>query len=291
MKIQMSLSTSCNIHCKFCLKEALKRRYGFIENINMDDDLAFKIVSRKFDKIQICGNRGEALVHPSLDEILRVAKENNNISFVTNASLKGVDWWKNLASVFDYKDSVVFPLDGIGNKTHNKHRKSDFYTVLRNIEAFVNAGGNAIWRYIIFEHNEHQIETAVKLANDIGVRIDLMNSHTYDRELRPPKNKVKSLSSIYFPCEHEEMYINTKGYLFPCCFMANVFGNEPLRKNHCEKELVELYEKEMDMMNLKNNSIEYIKDNSEFFKECMKKYSIICKGACYNWSKNLVCKS
>jgi pyruvate-formate lyase-activating enzyme len=291
MRIQLSLSTKCNIHCKFCLKEILKKRYDFVENIDMDDDLAYKIMRKKFDGIQICGNRGEALLHPSIDKILKIAKENDNrISLVTNASLMRIDWWRNLANVFDDRDCVIFPLDGIGNKSHNKHRQSDFYVVLRNIETFVNAGGQAIWRYIIFEHNEDQIETAKGLAKNIGVRFNLMNSHTYDKELRIPKNKIISNSnSIYFPCDHQEMYINTKGYLFPCCFIANVFSNKPLIDNHHEKKLLELYDKEMEMTNLKNNSIEYIMNNSEFFKECMKKYSIICKGACHNWSKNILC--
>lgn len=291
MRIQISLSTKCNIHCKFCLKETLKRKYGFVENINMDDNLAYEIMKKKFDSIQICGNRGEALLHSSIDKILKISKENDNcINLVTNASLMGIDWWKNLANVFDDRDCVTFPLDGIGNKSHNKHRQSDFYIVLRNIETFVNAGGHAIWRYIIFEHNEDQIETAKRLAKNIGVRFNLMNSHTYDKELRIPKNKVISNSnSIYFPCDHQEMYINTKGYLFPCCFIANVFSNKPLIDNHHEKKLLELYDKEMEMTNLKNNSIEYIMNNSEFFKECMKKYSIICKRVCYNWSKNILC--
>lgn len=289
MKIQISLSTQCNIHCKFCLKETLKKRYGFIEDINMDEYLAYSIMRKKFDHIQICGNRGEALIHPSIDKIINIGKENDNsISFVTNASLKDKKWWRELAIKFDNRDSVVFPLDGIGNKTHKIHRQSDFYTVLGNIDAFVNAGGNAIWRYIIFEHNEHQIETARKLAKDIGVKFILMNSHTYNGDLRKPKNIITNDREFYFPCDSQEMYINTKGYLFPCCFMANIFGNKPLRDIHHERKLVELYEKEMEMMNLKNNKIEDIMNDSFFFKETMKKYSSICKGSCYNWSKNHV---
>jgi len=32
MNLQISLSTRCNINCKFCLKEVMKRRYDFVEN-------------------------------------------------------------------------------------------------------------------------------------------------------------------------------------------------------------------------------------------------------------------
>jgi MoaA/NifB/PqqE/SkfB family radical SAM enzyme len=287
MKIQISLSTKCNIHCRFCLKEKLREDFGFVENIDMDTDLALKIVEYKCDKIQICSNRGEALVHPDLDMILRRAVDNNKIDFVTNASLKNEKWWKDLGYLFGNRNSVIFPLDGVGNKSHKKHRQSDFYTVLRNIEAYVNAGGKAIWRYIVFEHNQHQIELAREISKNLGVDFNVMKSHTYDDVLRNPTEiSQRKSNQLYFPCDNQEVYVNVKGYLFPCCFMANVFGNEPLRKRHHEKELVRLFEKEMVMLNLKNSSIEYITKNSKFFNKAMEKYSHICKNACYNWSVN-----
>lgn len=287
MKIQISLSTKCNINCRFCLKEHLKRYYNFIENIDMDEELACRIVKKRFDGIQICSNRGEALMHPSIDNILKTAKINNSIIFVTNASLKNKKWWADLANLFDDKDKVIFPLDGIGNKSHNKHRQSDFYIVLNNIETFVNNGGKAIWRYILFEYNQDQVETAKRFAKDIGVEFSLMNSHSYDNKLKKPKEYKKSIKkNMYFPCEHQELYINVKGYLFPCCFMANIFGNEPLRKKHHEIKLVDLYNKEIETTNVNNNDIEFIINNSSFFKESMKKYSSICKGFCYNWTNN-----
>ena len=120
----------------------------------------------------------------------------------------------------------------------------------------------------------------------MGVDIVFQNSHTYDRELKRPTTFHQRDCDLYFPCDHDELYVNVNGYLFPCCFVANVFSHKPVRENHYERELVELFEKEMDMLNVKNNSIEYIMENSEFFKECMKKYSQTCKGACLNWTKN-----
>lgn len=289
MKIQISLSTRCNIHCKFCLKEVMERKYGFVENINMPVNLFHKIVDDEcnFKAMHLCSNRGEALVHPQITDILKYGKKKNKrIEFVTNASFKNTSWWSELANIFDERDCVIFPLDGVGNKSHNKHRGSDFYTVLRNIEAYINAGGHAIWRYIIFEHNQHQVELARKLSENIGSNFISMFSHTYDNELRKPNIERKLNNKIYFPCDNKNYYVNVKGQLFPCCFMANIYGNEPLRINHYEKKLIAIYEKEEEMLNIKNNDIQYIADHSEFFKEAMKKYSNVCKGSCYNWSKN-----
>jgi hypothetical protein len=39
---------------------------------------------------------------------------------------------------------------------------------MRNVKAFLEAGGNAEWDYIVFRHNEHQVEQARRLAKDLG---------------------------------------------------------------------------------------------------------------------------
>ena len=45
---------------------------------------------------------------------------------------------------------------------------SNFKTIMKNAKAFINAGGNARWDYLIFDHNEHQIDEAKVLAKKLG---------------------------------------------------------------------------------------------------------------------------
>ena len=35
---------------------------------------------------------------------------------------------------------------------------------------YISAGGKAVWDYIVFAHNEHQVEKAKKLAFKIGFK-------------------------------------------------------------------------------------------------------------------------
>jgi MoaA/NifB/PqqE/SkfB family radical SAM enzyme len=299
MKIQLSLSTKCNIHCPFCLKESLRKNFRFVENIDIDFDVIKKVLDHNFENISICSNRGEALFHPQIDDILLYAKEKGHkIRFSTNAFYKNSDWWKNLGKLFDKSDSVWFPLDGVGNKTHNMHRGSDFYTVLRNIESFINAGGIAVWKFIKFEHNQHQIELARELAKELGCRFDVMNSHTYNSVLKKPtdskvwtnENIVEEeiCSTDYIPCDDKKYYVSAKGILFPCCFLANIFAHDPLRERHREKDLVNLFNKEKELLDIRNNDIDYIISNSEFFKEALKKRSYLCKEVCLKWTRNQI---
>jgi len=301
MKIQISFSTRCNINCKFCLRKVLRDRYNYIENIDMEIEVAKKVLDQGVKKLFICGNKGEAIFHPQIDDILKYAKEKGIIiDFITNAYYKSPQWWADLAKLFiDIGDTVTFPLDGVGNKIHNRHRGSDFYTVLRNIESFINAGGNAIWKFIKFEHNQHQAELARTLSKEIGCyQFVLMNSHTYDSELREPTDgKVWTVKNItdeavqecdYLPCEDKTYYVSTRGLLFPCCFIANIFSHKPMIDHHYERNFVKIFNDEKDLLDLRNNSIEYIVKNSEFFKQAYTKNSHICKQACLKWTRNMI---
>ena len=39
---------------------------------------------------------------------------------------------------------------------------------MQSAQAFINAGGRAEWDFLVFRHNEHQVESARKLAKEMG---------------------------------------------------------------------------------------------------------------------------
>ena len=41
---------------------------------------------------------------------------------------------------------------------------------MENAKAFIDAGGNARWYFIEFQHNYHQIEQAQSMASDMGFK-------------------------------------------------------------------------------------------------------------------------
>jgi hypothetical protein len=43
-----------------------------------------------------------------------------------------------------------------------------FKKIMQNAEAFIQAGGRARWDYIVFAHNEHQVEEAEALSKSMG---------------------------------------------------------------------------------------------------------------------------
>jgi MoaA/NifB/PqqE/SkfB family radical SAM enzyme len=86
----------------------------------------------------------------------------------TNAGAKNEEWWRQLAEVFGRMGAVIFSVDGLRDTNHLYRQGVVWDNVERNMRAFIDAGGRARWDYLIFEHNQHQVEEAEALANEWG---------------------------------------------------------------------------------------------------------------------------
>ena len=43
-----------------------------------------------------------------------------------------------------------------------------FNKVIENAKSYIDAGGRAQWNFIVFKHNEHQVEEAKELSKQLG---------------------------------------------------------------------------------------------------------------------------
>jgi len=90
------------------------------------------------------------------------------LSMNTNAGAKSVEWWSELAHVINNKGAVIFSVDGLRDTNHLYRQGVNWDNVERNMRAFIDAGGRARWDFLIFEHNQHQVEEAEALAEKWG---------------------------------------------------------------------------------------------------------------------------
>ena len=67
------------------------------------------------------------------------------------------------------------------------------------MRAFINAGGRARWDFLIFEHNQHQVEQAETFANEIGF------------EKFTKKKSGRFISSMTNKAKEEHQAVNRKG--------------------------------------------------------------------------------
>ena len=83
----------------------------------------------------------------------------------TNGSGRSTTWWKDLAKTVDL---VHFSIDGLEDTNAIYRRGTHFPTILNSIQAYIGSGGTAVWDYIVFRHNEHQVQEARQLAGELG---------------------------------------------------------------------------------------------------------------------------
>jgi len=126
---------------------------------------------KQLKTMYMCGNLGDPIVAKDTLEVFKYFREHNPdmwLSMNTNAGAKDEAWWKELAQVFGRMGTVIFSVDGLSDTNHIYRQGVKWDNVYRNMKAFISAGGRARWDYIIFQHNEHQVDEAEELAQTMG---------------------------------------------------------------------------------------------------------------------------
>jgi len=162
--LHLELTTKCNAACPMCnrnFKGIVRNKLKMVD-LSLDD--CKKILNDGFLKqlklISICGVFGDPINNKHLLNILDyIYSVNSNIviNIYTNGSLHDTDWWQNLAKRLK-KGRVIFGIDGLDGISELHRCKTNFKKVINNAKSFIDSGGVAQWDYIVFKHNEHQVE-------------------------------------------------------------------------------------------------------------------------------------
>jgi MoaA/NifB/PqqE/SkfB family radical SAM enzyme len=174
--VHLEITAKCQAACLQCDRNI---NGGDINpNINLDElslEDCKKIFQPEFvkqlDSLFMCGNLGDPVVaKDSLEvmEYLRSANPNIWLSMNTNAGAKKPEWWRELAKVIGRKGHVIFSLDGLKDTNHLYRQNVNWDICMDSAQAFIDAGGRARWDYLIFGHNQHQVEEAEALSKRMG---------------------------------------------------------------------------------------------------------------------------
>jgi MoaA/NifB/PqqE/SkfB family radical SAM enzyme len=174
--VHLEMTDSCNAACPMCSRNInggqdnpqLPGTELFINDIKKIFDVEF---IKQLDRLYMCGNYGDPIVARDTLEAFRYFRENNSnimLSMHTNGSAKKPEWWAELAKVIGRKGYVIFGLDGLEDTNHLYRQNTVWSKIMENAKAFIDAGGRARWDYIVFSHNEHQVEEAEELSKKMG---------------------------------------------------------------------------------------------------------------------------
>jgi sulfatase maturation enzyme AslB (radical SAM superfamily) len=102
---------------------------------------------------------------PDIVEYFRSHNSDLNIIISTNGSARTAEFWQRLAQS---RAEIMFCLDGLADTHHLYRQNTNWHTIIKNAEIFINSGGRAIWKFIKFDHNNHQIDQCRALSRELG---------------------------------------------------------------------------------------------------------------------------
>lgn len=250
--IHFEVTSKCQARCPMCPR----RISGGIVNPLFDiEEVSLEIFKDWFpqsfieqlDTFFMCGNLGDPIIAQDTLEIFQYLREVNptiGLSMHTNGSARNTAWWEAIANA---KVRVTFGIDGTEN-THALYRiGTDYNQILRNAASFIQAGGEAEWHMLVFEHNEHEVDVCRALSHDLGFkkfaakhtsRFTESKLHVLDdigkttHILYPTQTsidmipKVKAAMADTTPksisCKAQklrQLYVAASGVVSPCCWL------------------------------------------------------------------------
>lgn len=164
---------------------------------------------------------------------------------------------------------VTWGIDGANELSEIYREGSSFKKVQKNYRAFNQAGGKSNWQFIVFEHNEHQLEQAKEIAKKEGfVDFKTIISHRKDTKgVKPKQEKIDQVEEeTVISCKYgnqKRIFINHMGNVIPCCHL-----NSKMLEYSVTGEIKDKFEQLLEendyknTINLSNVSIEQAIDSN-----------------------------
>jgi len=171
-ELHVETTNKCNAACPMCdrnIHGGLDRPGRGLSEWTLEDiDSVFTgLPNLKF--VYFCGTHGEPLSSKYIFEAIQAAKNvGAKIEMFTNGSLKTVDWWNRLVSILDKNDRITFGVDGI-ETNHLYRQNTNIDRILERMQICCDGEVNVRWDFLVFKHNEHEMEVCKQKARQMGV--------------------------------------------------------------------------------------------------------------------------
>lgn len=270
------------------MRECRSGDYSFFKQTNLTLDFLKEHLPidfiKKLEQIVIEGVMGEPAMNKQLPYIVEWFIEiNPSISIVihTNGGIQSAAWWLHLGAALGKNGSVLFSIDGLRDTNHIYRKNVDWDTLISNVKSFISSGATAVWRFIPFRHNEHQIRLAKTLSKKlrfsnfevkISYRFAMDHPTHQDCTVEPPVNLkfnhpvefnftesyLNNMNVNCYAIEERSIYMSAEGLVFPCCHLGSL--------KFVPKSYFPEHFKLMDenKINLANNKLNEILQSQEF---------------------------
>jgi len=265
--INAELSNYCNAACPMCARFDYSQ--NLIKTITNNshttlDDIRDRVGDRVIRNLRLfrsCGNVGDGTMNPECFEIYEHIKSVNNKTHLiinTNGGSRTPEFYKSLAELGVH---VTFSVDGLEDTNHLYRRNVKWNKVISNAEAFIKAGGIAKWDFLIFKHNQHQVEEAEELSKKMGFEhfekktttrwddfdsdgnwirrdrlsvdgyllekpTDEMKKYLFMKDQKQQETKVTRIECNSYKNKNVEIFLHANGNVSPCCYLGDLSIHE-----------------------------------------------------------------
>ena len=215
-RINVDATIICPLQCPFCMRqtqvENTKKLLSKSDHISID---SFNKLIAKYKSIAMVGSYSDSIYHPKFIELIKIASQHPEIYFSisTNGTRKKLAWWKEVFKYSKFNTRWIFGLDGTDQETANIYRvNTRFDEVMEVMKLGASKKVNIIWQFIIFKHNEHQIEEAHKMAKENNITLELVTTDRWFANQELMQTIQPPVSSKWNKVDNNGKYI--KKYIF-----------------------------------------------------------------------------
>ena len=266
--LHIELTDKCQASCPMCARNyngGAERPFVGQHEITLEKFKQWFDASwlKELKNFYACGNYGDPIIAKDCLEIFQYVRSVNptaRLSIHTNGSARSVDWWQSLAKI---NAEVSFGIDGFESE-HVLYRRGTVWTrIIDNMVEFIHAGGTAVVDCLVFKHNEQQVDAFELFLKKLGVSkinfkytgrfynmesfpvqdangnieyklepssIKNVSKINIDEIIRSPKEWTKNVS-IVPKCEQgNEIYVDARGNVFPCCWVGSDWIEETIEE-------------------------------------------------------------
>ena len=235
---QIEITTYCNAACPQCPRNNMGAGINpYMPLIHLPRATIDKVfdaeLCQRLRQVFFCGSYGDPIMHPDFLDILRDFRSKSPKLWLyihTNGGVHDSEYWAEIAKIMNGYGQIDFGIDGLEDTLHLYRKNVKYNTAIANAQAFISAGGRAQWNFIVFKHNEHQVDQVQPLGKSMGfhnvlirktgrflnyatmTELDLWPVAGADYVLEPPSNAQYRNHSMQSLPELKQQYHNIKEY-------------------------------------------------------------------------------
>lgn len=237
----------CNLECVWC-PTGQKRNTRTLAT--MPKEKVFNIIDRfgLYLKEFLLFNWGEPFLNKDIIEIISYTKKKCDPYLVISSNMNIKLSYEDACKIIDSGlNKFIASIDGVSQQSYEIYRKKgNADLAFENLRMLVKVKKEKksqtpeiVWQYLVFKHNEHEIDNAKKLAYEIGVdRIEFAKPwcptqwastiEKYSNYVANKTDKEYKTKDNYCNWLWNAVVINSNGSVSPCCSVENEkedFGN------------------------------------------------------------------